>query len=68
MTKTEIIEDIAYARSIAEQGARTPLLGSSISLMWGLMVIPTLILHGLTLMGKFLVTLGDNLKAQMVCG
>ena len=53
MTKTKVIEDIAYARSIAEQGARTPLLGSSISLMWGLMVIPTLILHGLTLMGKF---------------
>lgn len=53
MTKNEVIDDIAYARSIAEKGAKTPLLGSSISLMWGLMVVPTLILHGLTLIGKF---------------
>ena len=53
MTKNEIIDDIAYARSIAEKGAKTPLLGSSISLMWGVMVVPTLILHGLTLIGKF---------------
>ena len=30
MTKTKVIEDIAYARSIAEQGARTPLLGLSL--------------------------------------
>lgn len=53
MTKNNVIEDIAYVKSIAEKGARTPLLGSSISLMWGLMVVPTLILHGLTLIGKF---------------
>ena len=53
MTKAEALEDIAYAKSIAEKGAKTPLLGSSISLMWGLMVVPTLIFHGLTLLGKF---------------
>ena len=53
MTKNDVIEDIAYVKSIAEKGAQTPLLGSSISLMWGLMVVPTLILHGLTLIGKF---------------
>ena len=53
MTKNEALEDIAYARSIAEKGAKTPLLGSSISLMWGLMVVPTLIFHGLALLGKF---------------
>ena len=53
MTKNEILEDIAYARSIAEKGATTPLLGSSISLMWGILVVPTLIFHGLALLGKF---------------
>lgn len=53
MTKSEILDDIAFARSIAEQGATTPLLGGSISLMWGLMVVVTLTLHGLTLIGKF---------------
>ena len=53
MTKTEALENIAYARSLAEHGAKTPLLGSSISLMWGMLVIPTLIFHGLALLGKF---------------
>lgn len=52
MTKNEILDDIAYARTIAEQGAKTPLLGGSISLMWGLMVVVTLTLHGLTLIEK----------------
>ena len=52
MTKNEVLDDIAYARTIAEQGAKTPLLGGSISLMWGLMVVVTLTLHGLTLIEK----------------
>jgi len=52
MTKNEALENIAYARSIAEKGATTPLLGSSISLMWGILVVPTLIFHGLALLGK----------------
>jgi len=53
MTKNELLDDIAYAKSIAEKGATTPLLGSSISLMWGILVVPTLIFHGLALLGKF---------------
>jgi len=53
MTKNELLDDIAYARSIAEKGATTPLLGSSINLMWGILVVPTLIFHGLALLGKF---------------
>lgn len=49
MTKEQILADLDYASSLAKDGANTPLLGGSIGVMWGCLLIPTLILHGLTL-------------------
>jgi len=49
MTKEQVLADLEYASSIAKEGANTPLLGGPIALMWGCLLIPTLILHGLTL-------------------
>ena len=51
MTKDQILDDLKYAREIAEQGVNTPLLGGRIGLMWGCLLAPTLLIHGLTLMG-----------------
>jgi hypothetical protein len=51
MTKDQILDDLHYARNLAEQGANTPLLGGRIGLMWGCLLVPTLLIHGLTLMG-----------------
>ena len=47
---TQILDDLKYARELAEQGANTPLLGGRIGLMWGCLLVPTLLFHGLTLM------------------
>jgi len=44
MTKDQILDDLKYAREIAEQGQTTPLLGGPIGLMWG--VLLTLIFLG----------------------
>ncbi|WP_371396267.1 hypothetical protein [Fretibacter rubidus] len=52
MTKSDLIADLNYASAIAKDGAHGPLLGGSIGLMWGVLIIPTLIFHGLTMMGK----------------
>jgi len=49
MTKEQILADLDYASALAKDGANTPLLGGPIALMWGCLLIPTLILHGLTL-------------------
>jgi len=51
MTKSELIADLEFASAIAKDGAHTPLLGGPIGLMWGCLLIPTLILHGSTLLG-----------------
>ena len=50
MTKDQILDDLKFARDLAEQGANTPLLGGRIGLMWGCLLVPTLLIHGLTLM------------------
>lgn len=51
MTRDQIFDDLNFARNIAEQGINTPLLGGRIGLMWGCLLAPTLLVHGLTLMG-----------------
>ena len=57
MTKSDLIADLNYASAIAKDGAHGPLLGGSIGLMWGILVIPTLIVHGLTMLGKTPLTI-----------
>lgn len=52
MTKFETMADIGYLKSIAEEGRNAPLLGGRIGLMWTALLIPTLIIHGVTAMGK----------------
>ncbi len=52
MTKEQILDDLKYAREIAQEGRHAPLLGGRIGLMWGCLLVPTLLIVGLTLMGK----------------
>ena len=52
MTKDQMLDDLNYARNIAEQGQFTPLLGGRIGLMWGCLLTPTLLIQGLILTGR----------------
>ena len=52
MTKDQILDDLNFARKIAEQGQFAPLLGGRIGLMWGCLLAPTLFLQGLILSGR----------------
>ena len=52
MTKDQIIDDLNFARKIAEDGADTPLLGGRIGLMWGILLVPTLLFTGFVNMGS----------------
>jgi len=52
MTKDQVLDDLKYARSIAEQGQFAPLLGGRIGLMWGCLLAPTLLIQGLILTGR----------------
>ncbi len=51
MTKSEILADIGYLKNVAEEGRNAPLLGGRIGLMWTALLVPCLILHGLTAKG-----------------
>jgi len=51
MTESEVLADIGYLKSVAEEGRNTPLLGGRIGLMWTALLVPCLFLHGLTAMG-----------------
>jgi len=57
MTRDQLLKDLNHASSLARDGAQTPLLGGAMGLMWGCLLIPVLILHGLILMGAMGVTL-----------
>lgn len=45
MTKSEILDDIAYVKSMAEEGRSAPLLGGRIGLMWGVLLAITFLAH-----------------------
>jgi len=49
--KSALLDDLSFAAKLAKDGAQTPLLGGPFQLMWSALLIPTLIFHGLTLMG-----------------
>ena len=48
MTNRELMDNLDYASQIAKDGANTPLLGGRIGLMWGSLLVLTLLAHGLT--------------------
>ncbi|MEE9433404.1 MAG: hypothetical protein V3V15_04110 [Sphingorhabdus sp.] len=52
MTQTEILEDLDYVKTLAEEGRHAPLLGGRIGLWWGCLLIVTLFVHYLALLGK----------------
>jgi hypothetical protein len=37
MTREELLQDVAYARALAEEGRQTPLLGGSYLMFWGVL-------------------------------
>ena len=45
MTKTEILNDLDYIKTMAEEGRNAPLLGGPIGLMWGILSSLTLLVH-----------------------
>lgn len=49
---SDIGADIGYLKSLAEEGRNAPLLGGRIGLMWAVLLVPTLVMHGITAMGK----------------
>jgi hypothetical protein len=51
MTKTEILQDLDYVKTMAEEGKNAPLLGGRIGLMWGFLLIITLFVHYLAIKG-----------------
>lgn len=68
MTKEQILANLDYASSIAKDGANTPLLGGPIALMWGCLVVPTLIIHGLILNGTIDIPINNVGFIWMVYG
>ena len=52
MTKTEMLENIDFVKTLAEEGRNAPLLGGWIGLWWGFLLIATLFVHYLALIGK----------------
>lgn len=59
MTKSEMLADLAYVKSVAEEGRNAPLLGGRIGLMWTGLLVPTLIAHGMTITGKTPIAPGN---------
>jgi hypothetical protein len=51
MTREEMLQDLAYARSLAEEGRRAPLLGGAYLMFWG-------ILNALAFTGHWLLFAG----------
>jgi len=45
------LDDLNYIKTLAQEGANTPLLGGRIGLMWSFLLIPALMAHGLILLG-----------------
>lgn len=63
MTEADVLHDISYLKSVAEEGRNAPLLGGRIGLMWTGLLVPALMLHGLTAMGKGPLTI-DSIGAM----
>jgi len=51
MTREEVLQDLAYARTIAEEGRHAPLLGGAYLLFWGVLNALAFIAHWAALAG-----------------
>lgn len=51
MTKADILNDIDYIKTIAEEGRTAPLIGGRIGIMWGFLLVITLLVHWSALKG-----------------
>lgn len=45
MTREEMLDDLAYARALAEEGRHAPLLGGAYLVFWGLLNLTAYLLH-----------------------
>ncbi len=45
MTREELLDDLAYARTLAEEGRHAPLLGGGYLVFWGLLNMSAYLLH-----------------------
>jgi len=66
--KETALNDLDYIKTLAEDGANTPLLGGRIGLMWSCLLIPTLLVQGLILMQIINIPLNYIGFAWMVFG
>ena len=51
MTKSEILDDLAYVKTLAEEGKNAPMLGGRIGLWWGVLLCIALFSHWASLRG-----------------
>ncbi|MCF6220829.1 MAG: hypothetical protein L3J65_06930 [Robiginitomaculum sp.] len=51
MTKSDILEDIDYVKTLAEEGKNAPILGGRIGLWWGILLCIALFSHWASLRG-----------------
>ncbi len=51
MTKSNILDDIDYVKTLAEEGKNAPMLGGRIGLWWGILLCMALFSHWATLRG-----------------
>ena len=52
MTKTEILDDLDYIKTLAEEGRSAPLLGGRFGLWWGILLCIALLVHWASLTGR----------------
>ena len=51
MTKSEILDDLAYVKTLAEEGKNAPMMGGRIGLWWGVLLCIVLFNHWVSLKG-----------------
>jgi len=68
MTKTDAHKNLDYLKSLAEQGANTPLLGGRIGLVWTALLVPTLFIHGAAAAGMLNISENSVGMLWMVFG
>lgn len=51
MSRDELLNNLDFATNLAKAGAKAPLLGGPIGLMWSCLSVPALLLHGAAMSG-----------------
>ena len=52
MTKSDILNDLDYVKTLAEEGRNAPLVGGRVGLWWGVLLCVTLLLHWMIVTGR----------------